>query len=187
MKTAWRNQQGFTLLIGMMMLMVITLMVLSSIRTGMTNSRIVGNMQFRDEATSAAQVAIEQTMGATTFVSNPQAVADNPVQVDINGDGVNDYSVTMTPKPACLAYKVLKIGELTMPQDLQCTEGVGAGGSGASTFIPGGFAQKTSLCATTHWKISSNAENTFNGAKVSVVQGVSVRVDTLFAETFCGS
>lgn len=187
MKTARKNQQGFTLIIGMMMLMVITLMVLSSIRTGMTNSRIVGNMQFRDEATAAAQAAIEQTMATTTFVSNPQAVADNPVQVDINGDGANDYSVTMTPRPACVAYKVLRVGELTMPQDLQCTEGVGSSGSGASTFITGGFAAKPSLCSITHWKISSNSENTFNGAKVSVIQGVSVRVDTLFAETYCAS
>lgn len=185
MKTARTNQQGFTLIVGMMMLMVITLMVLSSIRTGMTNSRIVGNMQFRDEATAAAQAAIEQTMATTTFVSNPQAVADFPVQVDINGDGSNDYSVSMTPKPACVAYKVLKVGELTMPQDLPCTEGVGASGSGASTFIAGGFAAKPSLCSITHWKISSNAENSFNGAKVSVAQGVSVRVDTMFAETYC--
>lgn len=187
MKTPCKKQQGFTLFIGMMMLIVITLMVLSAIRTGMTNSRIVGNMQFRDEATYAAQAAIEQTMGATTFVSNPQAVMDNPVEIDINGDGTNDYSVTMAPRPACISYKVLKIGELTMPRDQQCTEGFGSAGSGASTFVPGGFLQKASLCATTHWKISSKAENTFNGANVSVIQGVSVRVDTLFAETYCAS
>lgn len=185
MKTPMKKQGGFTLLVGMMMLIVITMLVMSAIRTGMTNSRVVGNMQFRDEATAAGQASIERTIGLTTFVSDPDAVAANPVSVDINGDGTEDYSVSMTPKPSCLTYKVLKYGELNLPADNRCTEGVGSSGSGASTFIPGGFLQKNSLCANTHWKISAHSENSFNGASVDVVQGVSVRVDTLFAETSC--
>lgn len=185
MRTLPRNQRGMTLLIGMIMLVIITMLVMSAIRTGLTNNRIVGNMQFRDEATYAAQAAIERTLGGTEFVSNPANVAANPISVDINGDGTSDYQVQMQPQPACVSYKVLKYGELTLPADLPCTEGVGASGSGSSTFIPGGFAAKNSLCANTHWKLTARATSNLQGSAVEVVQGTVVRVDTIFAEASC--
>lgn len=187
-----RRQRGFTLIIGLMMLIVITILALSAVRTGMTNSRITGNMQFRDEATYAAQAAIERTLGATTFVSNPAAVAAAPVSVDINGDGVNDYTVQLTPAPACLAYKVLTVSELVesgvIPAaNTACLEGYGAAGSGASTFVSGGAAAKPSLCANTHWRITAQATSPLQSSAVQVVQGVALRVDTLYATTYCGS
>lgn len=186
------RQRGFTLIIGLMMLIVITVLVLSAVRTGLTNSRVVGNMQFRDEATYAAQAAIERTLGATTFVSNPAAVAASPVSVDINGDGVIDYTVQMTPQPSCLAYKVLTVSELAVagtipPENTACLEGYGAAGSGASTFVAGGAAAKPSLCANTHWRITAQATSPLQSSVVQVVQGVALRVDTLYATTYCGS
>lgn len=185
MQTSPKRQRGMTLLIGMVMLVILTMLVMSAIRTGLTNNRIVGNMQFRDEATYAAQSAIERTLGGTEFVSNPANVAASPVDVDINGDGGADYQVLMQPQPSCVSYKILKYGELTLPQDLPCTEGVGAAQSGASTFIPGGFAAKNSLCANTHWRLTAQATSNLQGSSVQVVQGTVVRVDTIFAEASC--
>ena len=179
------RQQGIALIMGMVMLVVITMLVVSALKTGLMNTRVISNMQFRDEATYAAQSAIERTLGDSKFVSDPAGVAGSAVVVDINGDGGSDYTVQMDPAPTCLSYRVLKYGELNLPADLPCTEGIGAAGSGASTFIPGGFAQKRSLCATTHWRISARTNSTIQSSSVQVMQGTTVRVDTNFAEKSC--
>lgn len=179
------RQAGIALIMGMVMLVIITMLVVSAIKTGLVNTRVVGNMQFRDEATYAAQSALERTMGSPAFVADPAGVAAVPVAVDINGDGTADYQVFLQPAPTCLSYRVLKYGELNLPADLPCTEGVGAAASGASTFIPGGFAQKRSLCATTHWRLTARTTSTLQASSVEVVQGTTVRVDTNFAEKSC--
>ena len=57
-----RRQRGATLLIGMIMLVVLTLLVLFAIRSGNTNLRIAGNMQTQAEVGAAAQQAIEQVI-----------------------------------------------------------------------------------------------------------------------------
>jgi type II secretory pathway pseudopilin PulG len=87
-----RKQEGVTLIVSLVMLVVLTLLVVSSIRTGTTNTRIAGNMQVKTEAAAAAQQAIEEvisgdfatvaeqqtvqvTMGAVTY----PVVVDTPV------------------------------------------------------------------------------------------------------------
>ena len=65
-------QRGVTLVVGLIMLLVLTLFAVSAIRLSSANLRTVGNMQARNEAAAAAQVAIEETMSnVTSFTAIP--------------------------------------------------------------------------------------------------------------------
>lgn len=93
-----KRQRGVTLLVSLVMLVVLTLLVVSAIRMGDTNLKTVGNMQAKNEATAAAQQAIEQIMGNPNNFSTATA---QTISIDINNDGVADYTVN-TSAPACL-------------------------------------------------------------------------------------
>jgi len=68
---ALRAQRGATLVIGLIMLVLITLMMTSAFMLSSGNLRAVGNMQFRSEAMAAANLAIEQVLGTEFFRSDP--------------------------------------------------------------------------------------------------------------------
>lgn len=93
-----RRQQGSSLLLSLVMLVVLTLLVVSAIRMSNTNLKTVGNMQVKYEATAAAQQAIEQVM---SNVNNFYTPAASTVSVDVNGDAVADYTVA-TSAAECL-------------------------------------------------------------------------------------
>lgn len=93
-------QTGATLLVGMIMLLLITLLVTNAFLTSNANLRTVTNLQMRDEALAAGNQAIEQVIG-TTFALDP--VADQ-IDVDLNQDGTNDYRVIVA-LPTCISAK----------------------------------------------------------------------------------
>ena len=72
------KQHGATLVTALVMLVVLTLLVLSAIRSSTTNLRIAGNMQMQGEIVEAAQQAAEQII-SYNFPANPQlAVSSAP-------------------------------------------------------------------------------------------------------------
>ena len=85
-----RAQQGATLVVGLIMLVLITLMVTTALTMSTANLKAVGNMQFRNEAVAAANVAIEQSFGVTPFP------ATYTTSIDINRDLVSDFTVSLT-------------------------------------------------------------------------------------------
>ena len=86
------RQQGSSLLLSLVMLVVLTLLVVSAIRMSNSNLKSVGNMQFKNEAVAAAQQAIErQVMGD---VSNFYTPVDQPISI-------NGYTGTISA-PVCL-------------------------------------------------------------------------------------
>lgn len=93
-------QQGATLVVGLIMLVLITLMVSSAFTLSTTNLKSVGNMQFRNEALAAANIAIEQKFGSFVTVTSPVPVGDQ-ILVDINNDDKKDYLVTIAT-PVCV-------------------------------------------------------------------------------------
>lgn len=93
-----RRQQGATLLVGLIMLVVLTLLVVSGIRTSNANLKIVGNVQARDEAAAQSQQALEDML---SDVSNFYAPAPKRLQVDADGDGSAEYTVEVSA-PVCL-------------------------------------------------------------------------------------
>ena len=93
-----RKQRGATLVVGLVMLLVLTLLVVSSIRMSNTNLKVVGNMQVKGEAVAAAQQAIETLLSDVTNFYTPAA---HTTTVDINNDGTADYTVSVEV-PVCL-------------------------------------------------------------------------------------
>ena len=92
------KQRGATLLVGLVMLVVLTLLVVSAIRVSSTNLKVVGNMQVKSEAVAAAQQAIE---GILSDVSNFYTPTARTTTVDINNDSIADYTVALSA-PVCL-------------------------------------------------------------------------------------
>lgn len=143
-----RNQQGVTLIIGLIMLVLITLLVTTAFSLSTANLRSVGNMQVRDEAVAAANLAIEQ-MISSAFTSSP----GEEIVVDINNDTVTDYTVVIDP-PECVSAvsaAITSSSSVTLGEDFT-----------------------TSSSFNTTWEIVATVTDTVTGASAKVRQGVRV-------------
>jgi len=164
------SQHGATLTIAMIMLVLLTLFVLAAMNMTNMNFKVMGNEQARNEALAAGQQAIEQ-VASTNFPAAPVA---STVNVDVNGDGTNDYVVAVA-KPVCQNSIPIKLVELdiTKAGDIPC---FGSGVSPAPGVPMGGSGN--SLCANTQWDISATVTDptTNTGTTVTVHQGIGQRV-----------
>ena len=90
---------------------------------------------------------------------------------------------TLTPAPACVQARAIKIGELNLAptsEDLACVQAQAQGTFGVS----GAAGSGDSLCASTVWEITAQtlaAGTTVATSNVNMTttQGVSVRVKAL--------
>ena len=90
------RQRGTTLVVALIMLLLLSLLVSGAFTLSTVNLKAVGNVQTRNEALAAVNTALEDVI-STNFVG---AGTQTP-QVDINNDGVSDYSVTIQA-PTCI-------------------------------------------------------------------------------------
>ena len=166
---AQRKQAGATLLISMIFLMVITLIVVSSIKAVNVNTKLVGNMQTQKEAGAAAQQAIESTI-STDFTSMP---TPSTSLID-SGQAGSAYSVTV-PAPFCSGVKSIKLSELdaTNTDDQPCY----ASGASQNTGIVGSGASGNSLCSNSNWEVNATATPPSSTEPAPTLhQGIAVRV-----------
>ena len=91
-----RYQQGATLLVSLMMLVVITMFAVTGINLSSVNLRIVGNAQIQRILESAVQEAIEQE------ITNPTLFSMTAVAMTANINGVD---VTVSA-PGCKYFTV---------------------------------------------------------------------------------
>ena len=166
-----RRQSGATLLIGLIMLVLLTLMAVTSFRLGKSNLQIVGNMQFRNETLRAAEEAVEVSISKPTSVTIASTAS-----IDINADGVPDVAVTITPTLLQAHVKKNSALNLNDPGQLGCTLGQ------AQAFGVVGAATGNSLCASTLYDLAVVATETATNTRVELHQGVSVQVP---ADTVC--
>ena len=91
-----QRQRGISLVLGLIMLILLTLLAISAFQASNVNLRIAGNMQVRQETLAAAQTAIETVLSTPAFIdtTTPPAAAS----VSLNGAS---YTVDFTPAPAC--------------------------------------------------------------------------------------
>ena len=180
MTTSIQRQEGSTLVVALIMLVLLTLFATSSFNTAKTNLMVVGNMQSSTEASNIAQQSIETVMSTTQFITSPDnAVASpcggtlNTICTDINGDGINDYTTVLTPQPTCVSVKPIKNAELnfTNTEDLGCSAGQ------QQTLGVAGSTSGDSLCSYTVWEITARTTAT-TGARSTVTQGIGIRVST---------
>ncbi|PKO60933.1 MAG: hypothetical protein CVU24_10865 [Betaproteobacteria bacterium HGW-Betaproteobacteria-18] len=170
-----KEQKGATLLVGMIMLVVLTLLVVFAIRSGNTNLRIAGNIQAQTEVGAATQQAIEQVIeqiklpatdisqiqaqtltipvGNASYSVNVKAMGNKciievPVlNADLNPSNANDVPCFESPDED----KAIKFGGTTM-------------------------TTKPSACKTQQWEIEAGVSDATTGTKVTQVQGISIRV-----------
>ena len=165
-----RGQSGAALPVSLILLVLLTLIVVSIIKSSNVNSKVAGNMQIQKESEAAAQHAIDSVI-STTFYAAP---ASSVVSIDINNDGTNDYSVQVD-KPACSTVKPIKLSELDAgnANDVPCY----ASGSMQNSGIVGAGGTGNSLCANQVWDIDGTASDLHgSAASVKTHQGVGVRV-----------
>lgn len=144
-----RSQRGATLVVSLIMLTVISLIVIAGFTLSTANLKAVGNMQVQQEAVAAGNRAIEVVVGSA-FTAAPTAQSIN---VDINNDGNNDYTVAVAA-PVCVKAV---IASTAPPSSI----GLSMGGGSGTTWH-------------TDWDLEAVIDDSSTGARVTVHQGVRV-------------
>ena len=148
------SQRGATLVVGLIMLVLITLLVTSAFTLSTSGLKSVGNMQSRDEAIAAGNKAIEQVV-SSPFTASP---AGDTILIDLNNDGITDYVVTLNT-PICVSVAEIP-GTTVAPSSISL----------GST-----FNTSTSNLFETVWDLDASvADPNGSGAAVRVHQGVRV-------------
>lgn len=182
------RQQGIALLIAMIMLVLMTLLVVTSLNLGKSSLQTVGNMQQRNQTVAAAQEVVEEVISSKKFIDSPNAVFATPCNgvantkcVDLNGDGIADVTVTLTPSPTCVQATTIKLSELDFnnADDRDCSVGP-TGPSGIA-----GNETGSSFCANSTWEVTAQATDAVTQATAVVVQGTSQRIKTTSVTTSC--
>jgi len=142
------KEEGVTLIIGLIMLVLITLVVTTAFSLSTANLKSVGNMQVRDEAIAAANLAIEQVL-SSAFTSSP----GEEIVVDIDNDTKTDYTVVIDA-PVCIratAAAITSSSSVTLGEDFS-----------------------TSSSFNTIWEIVATVTDIKSGATATVHQGARV-------------
>jgi Tfp pilus assembly protein PilX len=165
------KQSGATLVVSLIMLVVLTLLVVSAMRSSNTSLRVVGNMQLKTEAAAATQQAIEQVI-STDFVTNP--VAQN-ITVNV---GTASYSVDAA-KPTCTSTRPVTNDELnvqTNPLDQYCLNG-NPNAIQIESSDGVNVNKSPSACSAQQWHVEATATDANTGSTVTLNQGVARRVE----------
>jgi Tfp pilus assembly protein PilV len=146
-----RAQRGVTLIVGLIMLLLLSLVVGSAFTLSGTSLKSVGNMQVRDEAIAAANLAIEQVL-SSPFTAAPTAESIN---VDINNDGAVDYTVAIAA-PVCISESEVPVVVV-----------------GRESGVRAGLVTPGSQWSTV-WAINAQVADPASGAVANVRSGVRV-------------
>lgn len=192
-----QRQRGAALFVVMVMLVVLAWFSMSAYRMSAQNMQIVDNGQTRQQATAAAQRAIEATISNNLFATNPAATAATPIATDVDGDGTPDFTAMITPAPTCYRMHTVKTSELTAvtdptycvnhPNDRDCPCLQSSGTTGNALVEQVGAASRAgdSMCADTEWDIASRVNDARTASSVTVHQGVALRVLETDATSYC--
>lgn len=196
MRSPSRREQGTTLIVTLIMLIMLTLFAISAMNTSTTNLQVVGNMQIRHEGMRASNEAIEATISSTKFMETPMDAVANPCGVqntlctDLNGDGLPDLTTRLTPQPTCVQARIMKQTELSitspLSEDVACLQAQQQG-----TFaVAGAQTSGESLCGQTVWEVTAQTLQSLAGTatsdvNVTATQGVGVRMKALDVPTSC--
>lgn len=152
------SQQGITLIVSIIMLVLLTLFVLAAIRLSNVNLRITGNYQWQREMELLTDSAMEQVISSSTSFDNTAVQTGTATDYDICTDG------TAVSTGNCTLLNP-KIGTVTTPK---CT----------ASRVASGYTKKIGELAPedNDWLLTSSATDSFSGAKVTVYRGITVRM-----------
>ena len=154
------QQRGATLIVGIIVLMLITMIVISAFKISQNHTQAVSNTQFKDEALAAANLVLEDVISLPNVQTMTGADGTVPLRyVDINRDGVNDLQIALQP-PRCIRAE--------------------SGGASAEDKLSGveSGVENTSMTYVL-WEIQADVTDTATGASVSVLQGFRQQVGTV--------
>lgn len=183
-----RQEQGLTLVMALILLVVLTLLALTSVNVGNGSLQTVSNMQQRQQAIAAVNQVLEETISSDKFYKTPDTALASPCNgnqnercVDVDGDGKEDVHVTLT-KPSCAKVQIIKNIELDpdSADDASCINDANMTNTGSQ-----GADLSSSKCAYTVWNVNAVATDLATGATTTATQGVGVRVPTTDAATNC--
>jgi hypothetical protein len=166
-------QTGVTLVVSLIMLVVLTLMVISSIRFGNINLKVANNAQIDAEAQAASLTAIEKMLveiDAADKIDDVAAMNNQTIST-----GGTSYQVSVS-KPACIMTRYLMSTELkprTNPEDRAC---FGGGGADQIISATGTIVAQPTECKSQQWETTAAIADASSGANMTMVQGVSARV-----------
>ncbi len=189
------QQSGFTLVVALIMLLLMTLLAVTTFKLSRSSLQLVDNMQQKVQAQNAAQETLDKVISGTLFSTNPTAVlagagcgnlvvAANSICVDANGDGRTIEVVTLTT-PSCVQARVLTNRELQGFKNLDdqgCSKNPDPTTSGIT---PSAAGNDASLCASTIWDLTATATESVSNTAAVVDEGVSLRVSTDTLSTSC--
>lgn len=166
------SQHGASLIVSLIMLIVLTMLVVSAVRTSTSSLKVLHNTQVQVEATASARQAIEQII-SSDFTLDAPAVAVSPTLVDLDNDTQPDYTVTTSA--TCLNADPIPMSQLdvTNEDDRFCYQ---SGRQNFSGMIGGAAAMNSSVCNSTQWDVTAIVQDQKSGASVEVHQGISKRV-----------
>jgi hypothetical protein len=183
------RQRGVVMVMGLIMLVLMTLLALTTLNLGKSSLQIVGNMQLRKQVIAAAQEAIEDAISTTRLFLSPGAIYLNPCAgpntkcIDIDGDGNPDITVALTPTPTCVKAQIIKNAFMNLnlndPNDQACLL------STQQLYGMVGASSANSLCSDTVWQVRAEGTDNVTQAKVDVTEGVAVRVPSDVVATYC--
>lgn len=145
-----RTERGSVLIMGLVMLILLSLIAISGMRSSTVGVQVAGNAQLRDEAMAVAQQALEQVISENTFDKSPPT----PLDVDLNQDGTADFTVTFSPAPTCQYLKAVDLSQPNVPRECYVSSGMAG------------------VCFWTVWNVTAVATDPRTGASVTLEQGV---------------
>jgi len=148
----FKRQRGASLVVSLIMLVLITLMMLTAFNLSSSNLKTVGNLQAREEATAAANAALEQVISTPTIFS---ATAVTPITV---GNYVASVAI-----PECL-YSTPVSDSTSGDQNPNIFNQTG--GAGGSV--------RASGYVDTYWDVKATVSDVSSGASVEVHQGIRI-------------
>jgi hypothetical protein len=152
---AKKGQEGVIMIVSLVMLVAITMLVLGMVNISSNQFLTISNYQLQKEAEGAARQGIEQFLNSQTGFTN---VIDSTA-LSVNYFGAPS-SGTYTSVSNIRGHSV----KITVPY---CY--------GAKT-APGYSAISNIAPEDTHWTITSVATNAATGAKVTVQEGIKIRL-----------
>ncbi len=183
-----QREQGMTLMMALIMLIVLTLLALASFNLTQANMQVVTNMQQRDAVTFAARGVLDEVLSSAAFHANVgQTLSQQPGCpegpdhrcIDSNGDGTNDVVVAVKVAPKCVKVKTVKTTDLdiAIPEEMKCSTQEGQKGQENGN-------TGNSMCADSVWEVQVEAVDNISKAKMTVTQGIGVRVavDTIMTK-----
>lgn len=192
-----RHQQGAVLIVGLIMLLLVTLIAVAAMRMSTTHVQVVGNEQFKAEAVTAANYALDLVVNNEDFTDID--LSANPVTVSLSGDGDQAFEMSVQyTEPECSRYRFIKKNELVKrvesgtsytytveESDAGCITGVPSTGVTIVNSAALSSPEDNSLCVTTLWDVAATVSHEPTGASVTVNQGLEMRMEITEAENKC--